>query len=188
MEITREKTLEDLKEYVDSDSLMKHSLAVEAAMLKLGKYYEEDTNLWGCCGLIHDIDFQKYPDQHPVIGPKILSDKGYPEDFCLAVKGHSDETNTPRITNMAKSLYAVDQLASFIVACALVRPTKFEGLKVKSVKKKIKDKAFARAVDREELKKGSEELGIEFTELIQLIIEGLTEREEELNKIELSLL
>lgn len=188
MEITREKAWDLFTQYVDSESLIKHSLAVEASMIKLAKIFDEDVETWSCCGLLHDIDFQKYPEQHPIKGPEILREAGYPEEFCLAVKGHSDETNTPRTTKMAKTLYAVDQLSSFVVACALVRPTKFEGMKVKSVKKKMKDKAFARAVDRDGLKKGAEELGIELSELTQYVIDGLMEREEELNKMGMSLI
>ena len=188
MNNSREKAWELFTQYVDSESLIKHSLAVEASMIKLAKVFGEDVETWSCCGLLHDIDFQKYPDQHPVKGPEILKEAGYSDEFCLAIKGHSDETNTPRTTKMAKSLYAIDQLSSFVVACALVRPTKFEGLKVKSVKKKMKDKAFAKAVDRDGLKKGAEELGIELSELTQYVIDGLIEREEELKEINKSLL
>lgn len=188
MIISREKSWELFKKYVDSESLIKHSLAVEASMIKLAKIFNEDVELWSCCGLLHDIDFQKYPEQHPIMGPEILKEAGYSDEFCIAIKGHSDETNTPRTTKMAKSLYAIDQLSSFIVACALVRPTKFEGMKVKSVKKKMKDKAFAKAVDRDGLKKGAEELGVELSELIQYVIDGLVEREKELNDIGMSLL
>lgn len=188
MEITRENALDIFKQYVDSESLIKHSLAVEASMIKLAKIYNENVDVWSCCGLLHDIDFQKYPEEHPVRGPEILKEAGYPEDFCLAIKGHSDETNTPRTTQMAKSLYAIDQLSSFVVACALVRPTKLEGMKVKSVKKKMKDKAFAKAVDRGGLQKGADELGIELSQLTQYVIEGLIEREKELNAIGMSLL
>lgn len=188
MELTREKAVKDLEEYVDSTSLLKHSLAVEAAMLKMSEVFNEDKNIWGICGLLHDIDFQKYPEKHCEVGYDILIEKGYPEDFCTAIKGHNEATNTKRETNMAKSLYAVDQLSSFIVAVALVRPEKFEGMSVKSVKKKLKDKAFARAVDRDLLLVGADELGIELNELIQYLIDGLTSREKELADMGLSLL
>ncbi len=188
MEITREKALTDLTEYVDSESLMKHSLAVEAAMIKMAKVFNEDENIWGCCGLLHDIAFQKYPENHGEIGYDILLKKGYDIEFCNAVKAHCDLTSENRITNMSKSLSAVDQLASFIIACALVRPEKLAGLTSKSVKKKIKDKAFARAVDRDELQKGADELSIDLTVLIDYLIDGIIERENYLNSLEISLL
>ncbi len=188
MEITREKALADLAEYVDSQSLMNHSLAVEAAMIKMAKVFNEDENLWGCCGLLHDIAFQKYPENHGEIGYDILINKGYDAEFCKAVKSHCDLTNENRNTDMSKSLFAVDQLASFIVACALVRPEKFEGLTSKSVKKKIKDKAFARAVDRDELQRGADELDMDMTALIDYLIDGITEREKYLNSCGISLL
>lgn len=188
MEITREKALSDLSEYVDSESLIKHSLAVEASMIKMAEVFNEDENLWGCCGLLHDIDFQKYPDKHGEIGYNILLDKGYDIEFCKTVKSHCDLTNENRITNMSKSLFAVDQLSSFIIACALVRPEKLVGITSKSVKKKLKDKAFARAVDRDELQKGADELGIEINALIDYLIDGIIKREEYLNGLGLSLL
>jgi putative nucleotidyltransferase with HDIG domain len=188
MEMTREKALADLAEFVDSDSLMKHSLAVEAAMIKMAKIFNEDENIWGCCGLLHDIAFQKYPESHGETGYDILSKKGYDTEFCKAVKAHCDLTNENRITNMAKSLSAVDQLASFIIACALVRPEKLVGLTPKSVKKKIKDKAFARAVNRDELQKGADELAIDMTILIDYLIDGIIERESCLNSTGVSLL
>ena len=188
MEITREKALSDLSEYVDSESLMKHSLAVEASMIKMAEVFDEDENLWGCCGLLHDIDFQKYPDKHGEIGFNILSDKGYDMEFCKAIRSHCDLTNENRTTSMSKSLYAVDQLSSFIVACALVRPEKLVGITSKSVKKKLKDKAFARAVDRDELQKGADELGIDITVLIEYLIDGIIKREEYLNSLGLTLL
>ena len=188
MEITREKALSDLSEYVDSESLMKHSLAVEAAMIKMAEVFNEDEIIWGCCGLLHDIDFQKYPDKHGDIGYDILLNKGYGTEFCKTVKSHCELTNENRTTNMSKSLFAVDQLSSFIIACALVRPEKLVGLTSKSVKKKLKDKGFARAVDREELQKGADELSIDITTLIDYLIDGIIKREEYLNKIGMSLL
>ncbi len=188
MEITREKALADLVEYIDSESLIKHCLAVEAAMIKMAKVFNEDENLWGCCGLLHDIAFQRYPKNHGEVGYDILIKKGYDAEFCNAVKAHCDLTNENRITNMSKSLSAVDQLASFIIACALVRPEKLVGLTSKSVKKKIKDKAFARAVDRDELQKGADELSIDLTVLIDYLIDGIIEREEYLSSIGASLL
>ncbi|WIF95218.1 HDIG domain-containing metalloprotein [Caminicella sporogenes] len=188
MEITREKAFALLKQYVNSNSLIKHCLAVEASMRGYAKKFGQDVETWGACGLLHDIDFEKYPEQHPLKGIEILKENGYPEDFIMAVKGHADKTNTPRETNMAKTLYAVDELSSFVIACVLVRPNKFEGLKVKSVKKKLKDKAFAKAVDREQIKQGAQELGVDLTEHIQTVIDSLVQREEELQKEGLSLI
>ncbi|MDW7669400.1 MAG: HDIG domain-containing protein [Bacillota bacterium] len=188
MDINRQNALELFEKWIDSESLIKHSLAVEGAMRGCAEYFNEDPEIWGVCGLLHDIDFQKYPnDEHLEHGPKILEEAGYPEYFVDAVKGHGDFTNTPRETNMAKSLYAVDQLASFIIAVALVRPTKLEGMKYKSVKKKVKDKAFAKAVDRDEMERGAKELGIEFSELVMIVVKALQKREEELNLQEQSL-
>ncbi|WP_066497693.1 HD domain-containing protein [Abyssisolibacter fermentans] len=184
----RDVAMKQLREHVDSDSLLKHSLAVEASMRGYAKKFDETVERWGACGLLHDIDFQKHPDEHPLVGVEILRDLGYDEEFVMAVKGHSDATNTPRETKLAKTLYAVDELSSFIIACVLVRPTKFEGLKIKSIKKKLKDKAFARAVDREQIKKSAEELGIDLNEHIQTVMDALLVREEELQKEGLSLI
>src|SRR6056297_3873842 len=181
MNINREDALELFEEWIDSDSLIKHCLEVGGEMLVCAEYFGEDVEEWGVCGLVQDIDFQKFPqDEHLEHGPKILKEAGYPEYFIEAVKGHGDFTNTPRETKMAKCLYAVDQLASFIIAVALVRTTKLEGMKYKSVKKKVKDKAFARAVDRDEMKRGAEELGIEFSDLVMIVVKALQKREEEL--------
>lgn len=188
MEIKRDKAFKLLKEYVESHSLMKHCLAVEASMMGYAKKFGEDIESWASCGLLHDIDFEKHPEEHPLIGVKILKEKGYPEDFVMAVKGHGDDTNTPRETLMAKTLYAVDELSSFVIACAVVRPNKFEGLKVKSVKKKLKDKAFAKAVDRDRIARSAEELGIELTEHIQTVIDALVQREIDLKEDGLSLI
>ncbi|MGV8146699.1 MAG: HDIG domain-containing metalloprotein [Alkaliphilus sp.] len=187
MGICREKGFKLLKQYVESSNLLKHVLAVEAAMIGYAKKYEEDVEIWATCGLLHDIDFEKYPENHPFQGVKILRENGYPEDFILAIQGHADESTT-RETLMAKTLYAVDELSSFIIACALVRPNKLEGMKVKSVKKKLKDKAFARAVNRESIISSAEELGVDMSEHIQTVIDAIVSREKELEKIGLSML
>ncbi|WP_058485519.1 HD domain-containing protein [Defluviitalea phaphyphila] len=187
--VTREEALNLLMEYTKSRSLIKHALAVEAAMRGYAKKYNEDVEYWGITGLIHDLDYEMYPKEHPLKGVEILKEKGYPEDIINAVKGHADNTNTPRETLLAKVLYAVDELSSFIIAYILVRPNKsFEGIKVKSIKKKLKDKAFARGVDREIVKQGAKELGVEMDEHIKTVIEALVEREKELNKIGESLI
>jgi len=177
--ITAEKWL---KEEVSSESLLKHCYAVEASMRAYAKIFNEDQERWGICGLLHDIDFEKYPEEHPRIGYKWLQEKGFDESFALAVLGHGDHTNTPRETPLAKTLYAVDELSSFIVAVALVRPEKLNGISVKSVKKKLKDKAFARAVSRDGINKGAEALDIELADHINTVIEGLQSFEIELNQ------
>lgn len=172
----RDEAFKLLKEYVKSESLLKHCLAVEASMIEYAKKFNQDVDRWAACGLLHDIDFEKYPDEHPLKGVEILKEKGYDDEFINAIKGHADNTNTKRETLLAKTLYAVDELSSFIIACALVRPTKLEGLKVSSVKKKLKSKAFAQAVNREVVKKGAEELGVDFQEHIQTVIDALSKR------------
>lgn len=178
----RAEAFELLQAYVKDKSLIKHAFAVEAGMRGYAAHYGEDEELWASCGLLHDIDFEQYPEEHPVRGAEILSQKGYPESFCLAVKGHADYTGTPRTTLMAKALYAVDQMSSFIVAVALMRPTLFEGMTPKSVKKKIKTKSFAAKVDREGLVKSAEELGVDMTEHIRLLIDALQAQEARLKE------
>lgn len=184
----REEARKLLDEYTKSDSLIKHALAVEGAMRGYAKKYNENVEYWGITGLIHDVDYEMYPEEHPLKGVEILKEKGYPHDLIEAVKGHADYTNTPRNTLLAKTLYAVDELASFIIAYILVRPNKsFEGIKVKSIKKKLKDKAFAKGVDREIVKRGAEELAVDMDEHIKTVVEALVEREKELNEMGQSL-
>ena len=178
----RVKAFELLKQHVNSESLIKHALAVEAAMIGYAKKTNADVAVWSVLGLLHDLDYEKYPETHPMPSADILRESGYSQEFIDAVLGHADYTNVPRVTQMAKTLYAVDELASFVVAVALVRPDKFENLEVKSVRKKMKDKAFARAVNREEIQKGADELEVDLLEHIQNVIEALQERELELNK------
>jgi putative nucleotidyltransferase with HDIG domain len=186
--VNRQTALEWLKENVSSESLLKHCYAVEAAMRAYGRFYDEDVERWGMCGLLHDIDFERYPDEHPLVGVEWLKEKGFDEEFVVAVKAHGDHTHTPRETHLAKALYAVDELASFIIAVALVRPDKLQGMTPKSVKKKLKDKAFARAVDREGIQKGAEAMGVDLTDHIARLIETLQVREEELSEQGVSLL
>jgi len=172
----RSDTFKLLQEHVATKRLLKHSFAVEGAMRKYAQLFDADIDRWGTCGLLHDIDFEKHPDTHPLQGLQWLDAAGYDNEFVEAVKGHA-VPGTVRDTQMAKTLYAVDELASFIIAVALVRPTKFEGLKIKSVKKKLKDKAFAAAVDRQSITSSAEELGVEIGEHIQNVIDGLVEHE-----------
>ncbi len=187
--VAREDAWKLLTEFTKSDSLIRHALAVEAGMRAYAEKYGEDVERWGIIGLIHDFDYEMYPENHPAEGEKILRERGWPEDIIYAIQGHASREGFPRIHLVDKVLYAVDELAGFIVATVLVRPNKnFEGLKVKSVKKKLKDKAFARKVNREEIYKGAKELGIPIEEHIEFMIEALKKREEELNKEGLSLL
>ncbi len=187
--VAREDAWKLLTEFTKSDSLIRHALAVEAGMRAYAEKYGEDVERWGIIGLIHDFDYEMYPENHPAEGEKILRERGWPEDIIYAIQGHASREGFPRIHLVDKVLYAVDELAGFIVATVLVRPSKnFEGLKVKSVKKKLKDKAFARKVNREEIYKGAKELGIPIEEHIEFMIEALKKREEELNKEGLSLL
>lgn len=185
----REEALSIFNEYVQSQQLQKHTLAVEAGMRGYAKKFHEDVEKWSVTALLHDLDYEKFPEEHPRKGVEILQDKGFPKDMIEAIKGHADYMDTPRESAMAKALYASDELASFIVACALVRPSKsFEDLQYKSVKKKIKDKAFAKGVDRDILKRGAEELGLSLEEHVENMIEFLRIREKELQNHNQSLL
>lgn len=170
-----------MHEYTQSDALRRHMYAVEAAMRAYANKYGEDEEKWGIVGILHDFDYEKYPnhersptEEHPSTGVKILRERGYPDDVCDAILGHGEYTGVPRVSLMAKTLYAVDELCGFLNACALVRPSKsLQDLKVKSVKKKLKDKGFARAVNRDEIRQGVEEAGLPFDEHVQFVIEAL---------------
>lgn len=142
-----------LIEWTKSESLIKHMLAVEAAMRFYAKKFTEDEEKWAIAGLLHDFDYEKYPDykDHPFKGAEVLKEKGYPQDIIDAILGHGNHTGTPRTSLMAKTLFAVDELCGFITACAYVRPDKLNGLEAKSVKKKLKDKSFAAKVSREDI-------------------------------------
>ncbi len=178
-----------LNEFTKSDSLIRHALAVEAGMRAYAEKFGEDVEKWGIAGLLHDFDYEMYPDNHPAAGEPILRERGCPEDVIYAIQGHASREGFPREHLLDKVLYAVDELAGFIVAVTLVIPSKsFKDVKVKSVKKKLKDKAFARKVHREEIYQGVEELGIPLEEHIAFLIEALAKREEELNSHGLSIL
>ncbi len=173
---TYEDALKLLFEYTESENLRKHAFAVEAAMRAYARKFGEDEEKWAIVGLLHDFDYEKFPspDQHPWVGSKILEERGYPEDIRKAILGHADYTGVPRDTLMAKTLYACDELCGFITAVALVRPNKkLEEVTVESVKKKLKDKAFARSVNRNDIYKGAEELGIPLDEHIQFVIDAM---------------
>jgi putative nucleotidyltransferase with HDIG domain len=175
--VNREESWKLLCEWTESDSLRKHMLAVEAAMRAYARKFGEDEEKWGVTGLLHDMDYEKHPtpDEHPMVGVRELESRGYPEDVLHAIKGHADYLNVPRDTLMAKTLYAVDELSGFIVACALVRPEGLEGLKAKSVRKKMKQRSFAAAVNREDIVRGAEELGVDLGEHIEFVAGALRE-------------
>lgn len=183
MQLTRENALELLNEYTKNPALIKHMLAVEAALAAYAKKFNEDENLWRVVGILHDFDYEKYPDltEHTNKGAEILRERGYPEEFIHIIRSHNDYNEIPRETLLEKSLYAVDELCGFIVAVALVRPSKeIAEVKVKSVKKKLKDKAFARQVNREEIRKGAGELGVELDEHIQIVLDAMKSISQEL--------
>ncbi len=173
MTFERNQVVAFLYEHVTSESLRKHSLAVEGALVGYAKHFDAPVDQWSALGLLHDLDYQSHPEIHPAQGLIWLKEKGYDENFIQAVRGHALDDVSQRPTQMAKVLYAVDELASFIVAVALMRPEGFDGISVKSVTKKLKDKAFAKAVDREGIKLAAEELGVELNAHIQTVIDGL---------------
>ena len=182
-EVSREDAWRLVTEWIESDSLRKHLLGVEAAMRAYARKWGEDEEAYAVTGLVHDLDYERYPDLetgHPRHAIKELTDGGYPQEVIDAVAGHADFMGVPRETRMAKTLYAVDELSGFIAACALVRPTGIEGMKPKSVKKKLKQPSFAAAVNRDEVQRGIEELAVDPDEHIALIIEALAEHAAEL--------
>jgi predicted hydrolase (HD superfamily) len=164
-----------LCEYTKSESLRKHALAVEACMRAYAAKSGQDADQWGVVGLIHDFDYEMYPNapDHPLKGSEILKEKGYPEEFRRAILGHADYSGVPRDTLLARTLFACDELAGFITACSLVRPDRIVSLAPKSVRKRMKDKAFARSVSREDIIKGAEELGVPLDGHIAFCIEAM---------------
>jgi putative nucleotidyltransferase with HDIG domain len=173
---TREDAWQLLCEFTRSESLRKHALAVEAAMRAYARRFGEDEERWAIVGLLHDFDYEMHPtpDKHPLEGARILRERGWPEDIVHAVLCHADYLDVERRTPMDRAIYAVDELASFIVAVALVRPHKsIHEVDVAAVRKKMKEKGFARAVDREIIVKGAEVLGVDLDEHIAFVIEAL---------------
>ena len=185
---SRSDTLALVHEYTASESLRKHMLSVEAAMRAYASKFGEDEERWGATGLIHDFDYERFPnnahsptEEHPSEGVRILRAKGYPEDILQAILGHAQYTNTPRESRMAKTLFAVDELTGLITATALVRPTKsVHEVDAKSVRKKMKDKAFARGVSREDVINGAQELGVDLDEHINFVIGAMQARSADL--------
>ena len=166
-----------LTEFTKSDALIKHMLAVEAAMRAYARKYGEDEEAWGIAGLLHDFDYERYPEvpDHPMKGSAVLEERGYPAPVREAILGHVPAINVPRTSTMAKALYACDELCGFIHACSLVRPNRIADLEASSVKKKMKDKAFARNVSREDMTQGCAELGVPFEEHVQFVIAAMKE-------------
>ncbi len=172
----REDAWNILNEYTKLESLIKHALAVEIAMKAFAGKYGGDEERWGVAGLLHDFDYEMYPstEQHAVEGARILKDKGFPDDIVRAVESHSDYTGVQRESLMEKALYAVDELTGLIAAVALVRPSKsVVDVDVRAVKRKWKDKAFARGVNRDDIERGAQELGVDLDEHIADVIKAM---------------
>lgn len=179
--MTRDEAIEILFEYTKSDALRKHAFAVEACMIAYAEKFGEDVNEYSITGILHDFDYEKYPQapDHPIKGSEILRAKGVDEKIIRAILGHASYTNVERDTLLAKTLFACDELAGFITAVTYVRPNKtIDEVEVKSVLKKLKDKAFARNVSREDILKGAEELGIPLEEHISFCIDAMKKRKE----------
>ncbi len=178
---TRESALALMHEYTASESLRKHMLAVEAAMRAYAGKLGEDPERWGLAGLIHDFDYERFPnaahsatEEHPAQGVRILRERGWPDDILQAILGHATYCNVPRATPMARALFAVDELTGLVTATALVKPTKsvFD-VDARSVRKKMKDKAFARGVSRDDVVLGAQEMGVELDDHIQFVIDAM---------------
>lgn len=183
---TRQEAWDLVCEWVQSDSLRKHLLGAEAAMVAYAKLMDGDEERWAVTGLVHDLDYERHPDLHdevnghPRTALRLFAELGWPQDVIDAVAGHATFLGVPRETDMAKALFAVDELSGFIVACALVRPTGIEGLKPKSVKKKLAQPSFAAGVSRDEVRQGAEELGVDFDEHLEFVIAAMAARADEL--------
>ena len=184
----RSSALALMHEYTSNEALRRHMYAVEIAMRAMAERAGEDPDRWGLVGLVHDFDYERFPnpahsatEEHPAYGVRVLAERGLPEDMQQAILGHAQYSGVPRVTPMARALFGVDELCGFLVACALVRPSRsLADLEVSSVKKKLKDKAFARGVNREDVYQGAEELGMPLDDLIQFLLVALRPREAEL--------
>ncbi len=180
----RNKALVLLHKYTSNKNLIKHMLAVEVAMRAYAKKFNEDEDWWGIVGLLHDFDYEKYPNSndHPYKGAEILKREGYSVEFIKTVIAHASHTNEPRNTLAKKAIYAVDELTGLIIATALVKPNKsLAEVEVRSIKKKMKDKAFARQINRQEIIQGAEELGISIDEHIKTVLRSMQTISKELN-------
>lgn len=180
---TRDEAWDLLTEWVGSESLRRHCLAVEASMRAYARKRGADEELWGVVGLLHDMDYERHPDPdtgHPRMVMAELESRGADPAIVRAIASHADYLGVPRESELEKVLYAVDELSGFVLACAYVRPQGLDGLAPKSVKKKLKTPAFAAAVDREDVRRGAEELGVDFDEHVSTVIAALQERADEL--------
>jgi putative nucleotidyltransferase with HDIG domain len=178
-QLSRQEAWTLLCEWTASESLRRHMLAVEAGMRAYAVRFDGDVELWGLTGLLHDLDYERYPDLatgHPRYAMAELRERGYPEEMIRAVGSHADFLGIPRETQMEKALYAVDELSGFILAVAYVRPEGLHGMTAKSVEKKMKQPSFAAAVGREELREGAAELGVDFREHVEIVIAALAEQ------------
>jgi putative nucleotidyltransferase with HDIG domain len=185
---SRDAALALMHEYTASDSLRKHMYAVEAAMRSYAEYFGEDVERWGLTGLVHDFDYERWPnaahsptEEHPAQGVRVLREQGFPEDVLEAILGHASYSGVPRVTRMAKTLFAVDELTGLVTATALVRPSRsVHEVDARSVRKKMKDKAFARGVNRDDVVNGAADLGVELDWHIQFVIDAMKARAESL--------
>lgn len=183
--MTRDEALALMHEHTASEPLRRHMYAVETAMRACARRLGEDEEAWATVGLLHDFDYEAHPNEarsategHPAFGVALLRERGYPEPLCRAILGHATYSGVPRDTPVARALFAVDELCGFVVACALVRPSKsLADLGVRSVRKKLKDRGFARAVDRGEIRQGAEEFGVDLDEHIDFVIQALRPEE-----------
>ena len=183
MNPTREVAWKLLTQHTQGEGLIKHALAVEAAMQAYAHNVQEDQQQWGICGLLHDFDYEQnpHPKDHPRVGAKILRELGYPKDMIYAIKAHANHMKLERRSRMDKTLFAVDELCGFLTAVTLVRPGKnIAEVPVKSVKKKLKDKAFARSVSRDDIRSGASELGVDLDEHIAFVRDAMIRVAEEL--------
>ncbi len=179
---TYDESLALFHEWTKTESLRKHAYAVEAGMEFYADHFGEDVELWRMTGLLHDMDYEKHPtpEEHPFVGVEVLREKGYPDILLQAILGHATYSGVARTTRLAKTLFAVDELAGFITAVAYVRPNRLNDMKAKSVKKKLKDKGFAAAVSRDDIRIGVEELGLDLDSHITNVIAGMQKRAERL--------
>jgi putative nucleotidyltransferase with HDIG domain len=172
--MNRDEAWELLCEYTKTEQLRRHAISVEAVMRAAARRQGGDEETWGIVGLLHDFDYEQFPDQHPMAGKPILEARGVPDEIIYAIQCHADFTGYERRSPMDKMIFAVDELTGFVIACALVQPTKsLSDVKTSSVRRKLKDKAFARAVIRDDIWKGMEEIGADFDEHVQFVIDAL---------------
>ena len=184
---SRDRALALMHEYTSSEPLRRHMYAVEIVMRAMAERAGEDPDVWGLVGLLHDFDYERFPNdahsataEHPSEGVRLLAAQGFPEPMRRAILGHATYTGVPRDTPLAKALFAVDELSGFLVACAVVRPSRsLADLEVSSVKKKLKDKAFARGVSRDDIQRGAEELGVPLDEHVGFVLGALRPHEQQ---------